>query len=325
MSQYLCDVFTTPEADLHRVSLPELAQMRGIPSSKQRLLQRYFGLQSVVLSHQDLIPMLFGPLAQMVDAHPDLMQSQGLLLYVRTQTHATHAGVDWLAQLAGQVGLGHWEVMVQTQTHCAGGLAALDLVQGLQQPVIVLAGEKCFHPVSANQSGAALGEAPVAALLRPDHGKWRLSHVRTQHLPQFHANPDRMTDTLRKDWEKGFGAFMEDFLRDTLAEFNFAPDQFDLVVPYNLNLPLLTLLARRMGWQDRLYTQSLPRVGHLFCADVFFNLAQVLPDTTAQRLLCFAAGMGATFSAIVLERSGITMPDDRLSHSGRTLCAVSPI
>jgi hypothetical protein len=325
VTQYLCEVFTTPKAGLTTVSLPELAQMRGIPSSKQRLLERYFGLESVVVSHQDLGPMLFGPLAQLVDANPDLMQSQGLLLYVRTQTHATHAGVDWLTQLAGQVGLGDWDVMVQTQTHCAGGLAAVELLQGMQHPVIVLTGEKCFHPITATQSGAALGEAPAAALFRPDRGRWRVAHVRTRHLPQFHANPDRMSDALRKDWDKGFGAFLEDFLRDTLARVDLGPDQFDLVVPYNLNLPLLTILAQRMGWQDRIYTKTLSWVGHLFCADVYFNLAQVLPDTTARRILCFAAGMGATFSTVILERSDIAMPDDRYPLSGRTLFASDPL
>ncbi|WP_264212385.1 3-oxoacyl-[acyl-carrier-protein] synthase III C-terminal domain-containing protein [Leisingera thetidis] len=331
MTLFLQDIATAPAGSMTLVPLAELAECRRIPSSKLRLLQRYFRLESAAQHADHQCDMLRQPVQQLARRHPGLRDGPGLLLYVRTQTHASHAADDWLNDLAAEAGLHQWEVMAQSQTHCAGGLAAVDLLHriGWRHPAIILTGEKCFHPVTANQSGAVLGEAPAAALLAPQRvpGRpgWAVSHRHTMHLPRFHANPDRMAPELRKSWEKGFGGFLEDFLQDSLGRFGLAPEEIDLVVPYNLNLPLLESLAQRMGWQNITYTRSLATVGHLFCADVFYNLAQVLPETQARRVLCFAAGMGATFSALVLEKSEIAKPHVPIRQIGRMRARTEPV
>lgn len=304
MSLYLIDLRTAADDRLSRVPLSELAIRRGIPPSKLRMLQRYFRLESIFEHEGDLSSMLRQPLFDLVAAHEDLRIKSGLLVYARTQTHMTHACEDWLRLLAHEAGLSSWDVMVQTQTHCAGGLAAVELVKDLEKPVILLVGEKAFHPITSTQSGAALGEAPVAVLFRAgtsDNG-WKIAHSRTHHMPEFNANPYQMAPDLRKHWEKNFGRFIERFLTNSLGEFNLAAHEIDLVVPYNLNLPLLEAVTRKLGWEACTYTELLSTAGHLFCADVYYNLTQVLPQTQASRILCFAAGMGATFSTIVLEK-----------------------
>lgn len=328
MTLFLRAISTAPEGSMTLVRLADLAERRSIPASKLRMLQRYFRLESVAEHVRQQPEMLRQPVAQLVKDYPELRGGPGLLLYVRTQTHSSHAADDWLTDLVSEAGLPDWDVMAQSQTHCAGGLAAIDLLHrsGWPHPAIVLTGEKCFHPVTANQSGAVLGEAPAAALLTPEAGPgWAVPHRHIKHLPQFHANPDRMAPEVRKSWEKGFGGFLESFLLESLSRFCLRPEDFDLVVPYNLNLPLLEAISQRMGWQDITYTGSLATVGHLFCADVFFNLSRVLPGTRARRILCFAAGMGATFAAVVLERSEIAKPHVLMRQIGRKPAEPSPV
>lgn len=304
---WLADLATPPDAAWQRVPVATLAAERGIPSSKKRLLERYFGLHSAAIQQGSQMEMLLGPLAALLARHPGLAARPGVLVHVRTQTHATPPCAGGLARLARAAGLRDWEVFAQTQTHCAGGLAAVHLMPdfGPDCPVIVLTGEKCFHPVTANQPGAVLGEMPVAALFRPashQAGGWRVAASHVAHLPQFNANPHRMADPIRKEWERSFGDYLSGYVEDVLTRFGLTAQGVDLVVPYNLNLPLLDRIAQAQGWQDRIYTDSLSTVGHLFCADVFYNLAQVLPQAAGPRVLCFAAGMGATFAAILLEK-----------------------
>ncbi|MEZ5771203.1 MAG: 3-oxoacyl-[acyl-carrier-protein] synthase III C-terminal domain-containing protein [Defluviimonas denitrificans] len=326
MTPHLVDISIGQAGRDSRVPAGDLAEARGVPTSKRRLLERYFMLETVLVHQDDQPEMLFGAVAGLVRRHPDLRRKRGTLLHVRTQTHATHAGTDWLRHLASRAGLPHWEVMAQTQTHCAGGLVAVDLVEGLgpDRPAIILTGEKAFHPITANQPGAVLGEAPAAALIGAGPEGWAIRQRHLRHAPQFHDNPHRMAPELRRDWERGFATLMQDFIDDSLARFRLAPGAFDLVVPYNLNLPLLQVIAERYGWQDRIHLRSVTRTGHLFCADVFHNLAELLPGTKADRILCFAAGMGATFAALVLERSRIAIRDVQKPAFGRNRAVPSP-
>lgn len=298
----LCDIAGPPGAP-SLVPIGDLAEERGIGASKLRLLKRYFRLESVALSDRDQTGMCAEALAALVARHPDLAGNKGLLIHPRTQTHMTLPDDDWLRRMAADAGLATWETLGFGMTHCAGGLGALHLATRIAggRPVIVLAGEKCVHASTARLSGAVLGEMPTAVLLRPG-AEWRIAGTRLAHIPDFHANPDRMDAALLARFERQFGAFLEDFVTDTLVEFGTSADAVDDIVPYNLNLPLLERIADTHGWRDRMFTGTAPRIGHLFCADVFHNLGHVLPKTTGQRVLGFAAGMGASFAAVLLER-----------------------
>ena len=305
---------TVPAVPLSMIALPqarpalspiaELGAAHGLNASKIRMLTRYFGLNSVAQCADSHPVMCVGPVTDILACKPDLLRADGLLVYAKTQTHNTPVGPDWLPILAREVGLGGWEVLTLSMNHCASGLAALDLLRrtGETRPVILLTGEKCFHGSTCRQSGAVLGEMPVAVLLNHASADWRVTATRLVHVPRFHANPDRMGPNLRREFERDFGAMLQDFLAGTLEAFDLAAEDVGLVVPYNLNLPLLGRLAEIFGWEDRMFTRTAPTVGHLFCSDVFYNLAQVLPHAPHRPILCFAAGMGASFAAALLEQ-----------------------
>lgn len=284
--------------------LRALGPEHGMTPSALRMLERYFGLSSVALHPGSHAAMLGEALRRLSADGPALGERDGLLLYAKTQTHNTPPDGDWLNRLADAAGLGRWEAATVSMNHCASGLGVLDLLRRMAcgRPAIALAGEKCFHRSTCRQSGAALGEMPAALLVNAGGRGWRVRHTRLTHIPRYYANPDAMDPDDRRSFERHFGDHLDAFVSETLAAFGIGADAVDLVVPYNLNLPLLARIAAARGWEERMFTATAARVGHLFCADVFYNLSLVLPRTGADRILTFAAGMGATFAAALVER-----------------------
>lgn len=280
-----------------------LGPSHALTKSDVRMLTRFFGLQSVALYPAGHSAMCEDALRNLVAMTPTLRGQRGRLIYTKTQTHNTASESGWLRQIAVAAGLGDWEVTTLSMNHCAGALSALHLlhVTGEDGPVILLAGEKCFHATTANQSGAALGEMPVAVLLAGG-GAWQVAQSRVTHAPAYFANPDQMDPAVLRQFATDFGGMLQGFVADTLDEFGLTAAEVDLIVPYNLNLPTLREIASAHGWHDRMVLKTAPHLGHLFCADVLANLALTLPNTGAKTVLCFAAGMGATFAAVLLRK-----------------------
>lgn len=283
--------------------IAQLGDAHALTKSDVRMLTKFFGLQSVAMSPAAHPQMCADTLMRLVEDHPDLRHRTGRVIYTKTQTHNALPDQDWLRRAVTAAGLFAWEVTTLSMNHCAGALSALHLVgqTGETGPVIILAGEKCFHASTANQSGAALGEMPMAILLDQD-GAWSVTDTRVTHAPSYFANPDQMDPAMLRQFGQDFGGMLKDFVNDTLQAFDLTAADIDLIVPYNLNLPTLREIAKDHDWQDRMILQTAPQIGHLFCADVFANLALTLPQTSARTVLCFAAGMGATFAATLLRK-----------------------
>lgn len=283
--------------------IAQLGAAHALTRSDIRMLTKFFGLQSVALNPASHEGMCASALLNLVAQQPQLRGQKGQIIYTKTQTHNTPADGGWLHHAAVAAGLLGWEVVTLSMNHCAGALSALHLVRMTAPagPVIVLAGEKCFHPTTANQSGAALGEMPVAALIAQG-GAWSVTDTRVTHAPAYYANPGHMDPLLLKQFAQGFGGMLKAFVAETLAQFAVTAGDIDLVVPYNLNLPTLREIAAEQGWEGKMILQTAPQIGHLFCADVLANLAIALPQSQAKTVFCFAAGMGATFAGVLLRK-----------------------
>lgn len=292
-----------PAGNIRLHALRSLGPAHGLTRSDLRMLEKFFGLHSVALDPRNQRQMSQAALRSMVEHAPWLTTSRGRILHVKTQTHNTFPDSLWLAEAASDAGLQDWETVTLSMNHCAGALSALHLLRNLahEGPAILLAGEKCFHPATARQPGAALGELPVAALFT-SQAAWQVAQSWVLHAPAFHDNPDRMSPALQRAFSQNFGGMLRQFVTDCLNDAGLSPDAVDLVVPYHLNLPILRDIAEDHGWQDKIALNAAARVGHLFCADVLVNLGLTLPRARGRTVLCIAAGMGATFSAALLRK-----------------------
>ncbi|MEP4199151.1 MAG: hypothetical protein ABJL99_26290 [Aliishimia sp.] len=281
------------------VSLDQLDETHGISAKPARIYSRFFGQTGVRLSKLLHNAMLIDALQGLLLRCPELRDIDGFGIYAKTQTHNTPFERDWLAEVFAHVGLGHWEVLTFSMTNCASGLAAVHLGATLDKPFIVLAGEKAFHSAGNRLSVGLLGEAAVSVLFAPG-GDFRLRGTDVAHLPRYFTNPDDLPagdrKALQTDFEEGLAQFLQDIITKD-PEF-FASDP--IIVPYNLNPPLVDRVLARTGLDRNVTAGADPQNGHMFCSDIFHSLARSMPSDGASVFL-FAAGHGVTFAALKLE------------------------
>lgn len=292
---------------LHYIGLPAVASRavpidsveptHGTPPRAARMYSRFFGQTEVLLNNATHGQMMADALDDLLRQNPALRHDQGLVLYAKTQTHNTLADHDWLSSLLATAGLSRWEAATVSMTNCASALAAMHLFKSDVRPVIVLAGEKAFHAFGARLSVGLLGEAPVAALFAAGGRALELTAVR--HLPRFFRNPDDMGENDRRAFQSAFETGFSDFLSGLFHSHPAFIDRRPVIVPYNLNLPLLDRVLRRCGLADQLIAGHCGRSGHSFCSDPFLNLAR-LPAPEGLPVLLVSAGMGVTFAALGL-------------------------
>ena len=81
--------------------------------------------------------------------------------------------------------------------------------------------------------------------------------------------------------------------------------EISLILPHNVNVVSWQRLSRRIGFPaERVLLDNVPVTGHVFCADTFLNYATAVAGgrlAPGDRYLVAAAGLGATFSAMVFE------------------------
>lgn len=294
------------ERDTVTTPLAQLGASHGLSADQLRMYQRFYGLGSVQQHKADLGPMLAPVLSRALASLPPAKRAHGQLFYCKTQTHNTLADQNWLRDLADHCGMVGWEASAITMTSCASALALIHFA-GLartQEPLIVLTGEKAFHPSVSRLPVGLLAEVPAAAVLNSGGGGWHVAGTSLRHLPAFYQNADAMTPDQRRDLQACYVDALRDFMQASLDEY--APQLRDdfVFLPHNLNQPVSNLLIRHFGWQDRVLQGDVQHTGHAYCADIFLNLRafETSPRRAQNQLLVLAAGTGVTFATCLLER-----------------------
>lgn len=281
------------------VPLGELGASHGISGSAGRMYKRFFGQEQVLIHPSTHSEMIKSALAHLLENRPELRNQAVLMAYAKTQTHNTFPDCDWLGSILNELGLSRWEAFTLSMTNCASALAAVHAFHADGRPLVVVSGEKAFHSSGNRLSVGLLGEAPVAALFC-DGGGRQIIATAVHHLPRFHLNPDDMTYEDRKDLQTEFEAEFDRFLGRCIAANAAFFAQKPAVVPYNLNLPLVTRLLENHGLLQHLVDGHSAKDGHTFCSDNFLNL-NILSVPPQMPVFLFCAGMGVTYAAVMLD------------------------
>lgn len=297
------------------VDLQSLGASHGLSADLSRMYERFYGLKSVACHPDDLTLMLSSCLDGALEQLPDARNRSGHLVYCKTQTHNTLSDRNWLREFADDHHLARWETYSISMTSCASVLVLMHFV-GLAQadePLIILTGEKAFHPSVARLPVGLLAEVPVAALFNAGPGSWNVLGTRVRHLPRFYRNPDAMVVSDRRALQECYLETLAAFIRDSLAAYEpFLSNDF-VFLPHNLNLPVTNALLRRFDWADRTFQGDVQHHGHAYCSDIFLNLHEIersLRHVTAPgtQLLVLAAGTGITFATCLIERAKPATP-----------------
>lgn len=269
-----------------------------------KVFKRIFSLDSVVMNRLCHKKMHLETMARLLDKYPKLRRGYGMVIYTKTQTHNTFFDDEWLGEIANECGIPHWRYFTLSMNHCASGLSAVNLAcrmddNGYQFPVIILSGEKSFSASFNRMPVGLLGELSTACLLSPEDGIWEIKDTKVEHVHRYYKNQDEMTPQERSELRTLFFEELNRFL----AQFLGANKTPDIVIPYNLNTPLLKRVAQARGWTSVIDLSQISCMGHLWCSDIFHHLSLKKNEPSHQTVMAFSAGMGITLSAISLVKS----------------------
>jgi 3-oxoacyl-[acyl-carrier-protein] synthase-3 len=217
-----------------------------------------------------------------------------------------------LHDVCRMVGLGHAVAFTVTHHACATGLLAVDIAGRLLasdgEPgalALVLAGEKTFtRDAELVPETSLFGEGAAACLVSADGPRDRMLSYVSRIRGDFDGRLVEDAELLAR-FQKEYPEALAQVIIDAAEQAGVPVADLSLILPHNVNVVSWRRMCKRIGYPvDQVVLDNIPRTGHNFAADAFINY-----DTAAQRgllrdgdtYLVAAAGLGATFSAMVFQ------------------------
>nr|WP_145994357.1 3-oxoacyl-[acyl-carrier-protein] synthase III C-terminal domain-containing protein [Mesorhizobium loti] len=293
------------------VPLECLSDSHRITQGSIAVYRRFYGLDAITLCDDDLFHMLSAVLTRALETVPNASESDGQLIYCKTQTHNTFSDDGWLRSLADKHGLSRWETFSWAMTNCASAIVAMHFLEhsSTYAPVILITGEKAFHPSVSALSVGLLSEIPAASVLNVRADGWRVLATHVQHLGGFYENPDQIKTVERRRLQEIYADAFRTFIDNSLTRYRPMLRGNAVLVPHNLNLPVTKAVIRQLGWEDRMRYGDVAHLGHAYCSDLFLNLDRLTAlEGTAlpEQVILVAAGTGVTFASCMLERERVS-------------------
>ena len=295
-----------------RVPVEDVAARLGMTSMQVRLFKRFLGLAEIRLDPQgSLLDLLLDGVSRL----EELRGREHLVRYVlhaRVMPVVVPYPLNPLHELCRMLGLSRAISFTVTHQACATALLAIDIAgrlltaDGEQDALaLVLTGEKAFTRDAQLVPGISMfGEAAAACLVRSDGPRDRMLAYASSTRGEFFGRlDDRPGMAIR--FEEAYPASLAGVIHAAVAQAGVRLDEISLILPHNVNALSWRKLCRRIGFPiDRVLLDNVPVTGHAFCSDSFINYTTAAGRGLLQpgdRYLIAAAGLGATFSAMVVE------------------------
>ncbi|KAA2255918.1 3-oxoacyl-ACP synthase [Solihabitans fulvus] len=295
-----------------RVPIEELAGRLGLSDRQVRVFRRFHGLSEVCRDHDGT---LFDLLAAAVGELDELRGREHLVkyvLYARGMPVAVPYPANPLHELCRKLGLAHAVAFTVTHHACATGLLAVDIAGRLLASdgvpgalALVIAGEKTFtRDAELVPDTSIFGEGAAACLVSADGASDRLLSYVTRLRGDFDG---RLVEDpgLAVRFAKEYPGSLAEVILAAVQRAGLALDEISLIVPHNVNAVSWRRLCRMIGYPvDRVLLDNVAVTGHCFAADAFLNYRLAADRgllNPGDRYLMVAAGLGATFSAMVFE------------------------
>ncbi len=284
----------------------------GLTPRQLRLFRRFHGLDRVRLDPDGtLLDLLSGAL----DALPELRgqeQRVRFVLHARSMPVASPYPLNPLHQLLERHGLTRANAFTVSHHACAVGLLAIDLAGRLLacEPdpdalALIVAGEKTFtRDAQLVPETAIFGEGAAACLVRAGGGRDRVLSYAVRQRPDFDGRLAEDPELLTR-YQREYPDTMVETIEAALDQAGTGLDDLALLIPHNVNRVSWHGLCRRLGYPlEKVVLDNVASVGHSFAADAFINLHTATTRGLlhrGDRYLIAASGIGATFSAMVVE------------------------
>jgi len=295
-----------------RVSIEDLAGRLGLRPIQIKLFRRFLGLSQIRLDPAGTLLDLLLAGAAGLDALRGREHQVRYVLYARTLPVVVPYPLNPLHELCRALGLDRAVAFTVTHHACATSLLAVDIAGRLLaadgEPdalALVLTGEKTFTRDAQLVPGTSIfGEGAAACLVRADGHRDRLLSYATATKGEFDGRLEDLPE-LAARYEQEYPDSLAEVLLAAVAQAGLTLEEISLILPHNVNVVSWQRLSRKIGFPvDRVLLDNVPVTGHAFCADSFLNYATARDRgllRPGDRYLIAAAGLGATFSAMVFE------------------------
>lgn len=295
-----------------RVSVEEVAGRVGVTSMQLRLFRRFLGLAEIRLDPDgNLLDLLSAALSRL-DGLRGSEHRVRYVLYARTLPVVEPYPVNTLHELCQAFGLGHALSFTVTHHACATALLAVDvagrLLAGDGDPdalALVVAGEKAFtHDAQYIPGTSVFGEGAAACLLSLEGPRDRVLAYASNIRGEFDGRLDSQPEMAGR-FEREYLPSMAEAISAAISQAGLSLEDIGLILPHNVNTLSWQRLCRRIGFPtERVLLDNVQVTGHAFCADTFINYTTAAGRGLLRpglRYLLAGAGVGATFSAMVVE------------------------
>jgi 3-oxoacyl-[acyl-carrier-protein] synthase III len=295
-----------------RVPVEDVAGRLGLTAMQTRLLRRFLGLAEIRLDPDgSLLDLLSAAVSRLAGlrGREDLVR---YVLYARAMPVVAPYPVNTLRELCGAFGLGHAVSFTVTHHACATGLLAVDIAGRLLAGdgdagtlALVLTGEKAFTRDAQYVPGTSVfGEGAAACLVSLDGSRDRVIAYASSIRGEFDGRLDTLPEMALR-FEKEYPVSLAEAISAAVSQAGMSLEEISLILPHNVNALSWQRLCRRIGFPpDRVLLSNVQVTGHAFCADSFINYTTAAGRgllSPGSRYLIAAAGLGATFSAMVVE------------------------
>jgi 3-oxoacyl-[acyl-carrier-protein] synthase-3 len=296
----------------HRVPIDQLADELALTPVQVRLFKRFHGLREVSVEPAGTVVDLLLRAAEKLEALHGREDQVRYVLHARTMPIVAPYPVNPVHQVSRALGLRHAIAFTVTHHACATSLLAIDIAGRLlaadgdpEALVLVLAGEKTFTMDARLVPGTSIfGEASAACLVRSDGQADRQLAYATSTHGEYSGRLEDVPD-LAARYEQEYPASLAEVMLAAVGQAGLRLDEISLILPHNVNVVSWRRLCRRIGFAvERVLLDNVPVTGHAFCADSFVNYQTAAERgllNAGDRYLIAAAGLGATFSAMVFE------------------------
>lgn len=295
-----------------RVSVEDAAGRLGLTAMQTRLFRRFLGLAEIRLDPDGSLLDLLSAALSRLDGLRGREHLVRYVLYARAMPVVEPYPANTLRELCQAFGLGHAVSFTVTHHACATGLLAIDAAGRLlagdgdrDALALVLAGEKAFTRDAQYVPGTSVfGEGAAACLISLDGARDRVLAYASSIRGEFDGRLDDFPEMASR-FEKEYPLSVADAISAAVSEAGVSLAEISLILPHNVNAMSWRRLCRRIGFPlDRVLLANVAVTGHAFCADAFLNYTTAADRGLLQpgrRYLFAAAGLGATFSAMVVE------------------------
>lgn len=301
-------------AHLPALSVPieDLADYLELAPRQVQVFQRFHGLAAVPRrkAGETLADLLTGAAQGLsgLAGHEDRVR---YVLHARGLPVASPYPVNAVREVAHRLGLGRAGVFAITHHACATNLLAIDAAGRLLADdgdpdalALVLAGDTIWTKEAEYVPEISVfGEGAGACLVTADGPRDRVLSYVTRSRGEYDGRIMDDPELLAR-FQREYPEALADVVLGAVERAGLSLDEISLILPHNVNSVSWRRLARRIGYPiERIVLDNVPITGHSSTADAFLNYATAVERDLfepGRPYLIAAAGLGATFSAMVL-------------------------